>query len=248
MENGNTLKTIEKTFDILTILLEHDGAGVSEVAEQISMPTSTVHDYLRTLEQMNHVVRKGNEYHVGMRFLYYGGYARHQQKLYRIAKSGVENMAEESGEHANLMIEEQGEGVFLYQAKGADAVRLDTFIGNRVPLHSTAQGKAILANLPEDKMYEIVDETGLKKYAKNTITEREELFDELKLIREQGYATEREEYVDGMGCVGAPIKFDDGQIIGAISCSAPLERFEEAISDLVCRTANVIELNITHSP
>jgi hypothetical protein len=96
-------------------------------------------------------------------------------KIYQVAKPEVDELASGTGEHANLMIEEHGRGVFLYKAQGDDAVQLDTHAGMRVPLHTTALGKAILAHSPSETVDAIVERHGLQQVTDQTITTREAL-------------------------------------------------------------------------
>jgi DNA-binding IclR family transcriptional regulator len=161
-------------------------------------------------------------------------------------------MAERTGELANLMVEQNGWGVYLYRSKGDQAVDLNTYVGLPTHLHTTALGKAILAYLPADRVDEIVDRRGLPAETERTVTDREALADRLAAVRERGYAIDDGEILDGVRCVAAPVRTSDGDILGSISVSAPTsrmgqERFETEIPNLVLSAANVIELNINYS-
>ncbi|WP_226482808.1 IclR family transcriptional regulator [Natrinema amylolyticum] len=240
------------TFRIIETLHELNGAGVTELSAELGMANSTVHDHLRTLAEAEYLVNEGGTYHIGARFLELGGFARSQMKLYQIASPEIKKLAEETGEHANLMIEEHGKGIFLNKAKGPDAVNLDTHIGKRVHLHTTAMGKAILSRLSEADVDEIIDRHGLPGVTEKTITEVDELKRHLTKVRDQGYAIDDEERVAGMRCVAAPICDDNEEPMGAISVSGPTNRFDDEmfateIPKTVLSTANVIEVNMTYS-
>ncbi|ESP89352.1 IclR family transcriptional regulator [Candidatus Halobonum tyrrellensis] len=241
----------QTTIRVIEALRELDAAGVSAVADHIDVPTSTAFDHLRTLEQNEFVRREGDEYVLSSQFLEIGGYCRNNDHLYRTAEPELQKMANETGEHANLMIEEFGRGVFYAKAKGRETFRLDTHIGKRVNLQTTSAGKAILAELPDDRVEEIVDDHGLPGITEHTITDRADLFEELDTVREQGFATDTEERLKGVHCVGAALTDDDGDPIGAVSVSGPKngmqdERFFDDIPELVLRTANVIEVNMKY--
>lgn len=246
------VKATKVTLEIIDTLRQLDGAGVSEIAQQLDKPTSTVHDHLRTLEQEQYLVKEGDEYHISTRFLQLGDQARSRKKVFEIARPEINELAEKSGEHANLMIEEHGLGVFLYRARGPDAVQLDTHAGMRVPLQTTAMGKTIMAFRPREDVEEILDRHGLPAVTENTISEKDELLDHLEEIRERGYAYDDEERVKGMRCVAAPITDDDGRAIAAVSISGPksrmqADRFTNDIPEQTRRSANVIEVNLTYS-
>lgn len=249
--HGVPVKSARRTFEVLEGLRELDGAGVSELAEYLDMPTSSAHDYLRTLEQEEFLIKQNETYHIGSRFLELGEFYRSRQKVYRTAKPEIDALAGETGEHGNLMIEEHGRGVFLYTAKGEKAVELDTHIGKRIPLHTSAMGKSILASRPREVVEAIIQRRGLEKVTEKTIAVREELFDELDRIAEQGYAIDDEERIKGMRCVAAPIHSDTEGLMGAVSISAPKSRLrgkklQTEYPDIIMDTANVIQLNLTY--
>jgi DNA-binding IclR family transcriptional regulator len=251
-QHEHTIGATARSFQIIEALQQLDGAGVAELARHLDMPNSTVHDYLQTLTELRYLVKEDDEYHIGARFLELGGYVRDRMKLYHVADPEIKKLAETTGEHANLMIEEHGHGIFLEKSKGKDAVQLDTYEGMRVHLHTTALGKAILANLPDERVEEIIEEHGLPGITPNTITDEAELRDELVTIRDRGYAIDDEERVEGMRCIAAPICDSAGYPLGATSISGPVSRLEgetftEEIPKQVLSTANVIEVNMTYS-
>lgn len=248
----NPVKSTKTTFDIVEALQALDGGGVTEVADHMDLPKSTVHNYLKTLEETEYVVKQGTDYHVGIRFLELGAYARNRMQLYEIAKKEVDRLAEETGELGNLLIEEHGRGSYLHRARGDRAVKVEEHVGTRVYLHSTALGKAILALLPEQRRQEILDTHGLPPHTERTTTDREELRAELETIRERGYSQDDGERIQGLRCVAAPVLSNEGRVLGAVSVSAPSNRmrgdvFDEEMPAKVKEVVNVIELNVTYS-
>ena len=247
----NPVKSIEVMFTIVEALKDLDGAGVTELAEHLDVPKSTLHNYLATLEQEEYVVKNGTTYHVGIRFLDLGAYARDQIEMFEVAKPELEHLAGETGELANLLVEEHGNGSYLYRTRGEMAVQVKGHVGTRAPLHSTGLGKAILAYLPEERVETIIDEQGLPASTPETITDPEELFAELEAIRDRGFAFDDEERLRGLRCVAAPIQSND-EVVGAISVSGPTkrlrdERFREELPQKLLEVQNVIELNLAYS-
>ncbi|WP_255171724.1 IclR family transcriptional regulator [Natrononativus amylolyticus] len=245
------LRTTENTIRVIDALRELKGAGVTTLADELGMSKSTVHDHLSTLRAHDYVVKNGDTYDLGLGFFEVGEYARKRRKIYEIARPEVTNLADQTGEVANLMVEEHGRGVYLFRAHGDNAVTLDTHTGKRRYLHNTALGKAILANFPEQRVHEVLDTHGLPKETQYTITDRETLFDSLEEIRERGVAYCGQERVEGLQCVAAPILSTDDRVLGAISVAGPTtrikgERFKKEIPELVSQAANVIEINVTY--
>lgn len=246
-----TVRATETSFRILDALRALDGAGVTELASYLKLPKSTVHNHLQTLRRSEYVTKQGSEYGVGLRFLQLGEYARDRRGIATIGPPEIEKLAEETREMANLLVEEHGRGVFLYRAKGADAVHMDTHAGKRVHLHTTGFGKSILAHLPEERVEAIFDRHGLPRVTPNTITDRSRLKEELDEIRKQGYAYDDEERLEGLRCIAAPIVVD-GDVLGAVSVSGPKSRmtgewYTEELPTLTMSAANVIEINSTYA-
>jgi len=251
-QDKQPIKSLETTMDIIDKLREKDGAGVTALANELGKSKSGVHHHLTMLERRGYVVNEDGQYRIGLKFLELGGYIRYQMEIQEIAKPEVKKLAEDTEELANLLVEEHGYGVYLYRTRGSQAVNLETYAGKRSYLHTTALGKAILANLARERVEEIIDQRGLPKLTENTITERDDLFEELETIREEGFAFDREEQFPGLRCVAKPITDNDGNILAAISAAGPSsrisdERFTNTLPKKVQEAANVIELNITHS-
>ncbi|WP_423747534.1 IclR family transcriptional regulator (plasmid) [Haladaptatus sp. SPP-AMP-3] len=251
IESNAKIKSTATAFGIVEYLKESGGATLSEVVERFDMPTSTVHDHLQTLTGLGYVLNDDGIYRIGTRFLELGGYARINSRIFQVSESELQNLAVETGEHANLMIEENGMGVFLMKQKGNEAIKIDTYEGMRVYLHTTAMGKAILAFMEEARLEEILSQHGLPRVTENSIGNREALETELAEIRERGYATDDEERLNGIRCVAAPVTTDSGTVAGAVSISAPKNRmqgelFKETIPRKILGTANIIEVNMRH--
>lgn len=248
----NTIGALGTSLRILEALKLRGSAGVTELSTELELPKSTVYSHLRTLREHEYVVQQDDEYCIGLKFLSLGQHTRDRMPIYEVAKPEVNALAEQTGELANLLVEEHGEGVYLFRSKGEQAVSLDTHAGMRVKLHCTSLGKAILAYLPEERVDEIIDRWGLPAQTATTITTREELEKEFAAIRERGYAHDKGERLSGLRCVAAPIKNLDGHAIGAVSVAGPTsrmkgERFESDVPERVMSAANVIELNLTYS-
>ena len=246
-----TVDATETTFRILEMLKELDGAGVTELATRLDIPKSTVHNHLVTLRENEYVVKDGTTYRVGLQFLELGEHTRNRMKIYDVARPEVEALAEETGELANLLVEEYGLGVYLCRARGEQAVRVDTYAGMRVHLHCTGLGKAMLAHMPDERVDEILDRRGLEPRTEATITDAETLREDLAAIRERGYAVDHGERLSGLRCIAAPITDESNRAVGAVSVSGPSSRIKgdrlEEVPELVMSAANVIELNMSYS-
>jgi DNA-binding IclR family transcriptional regulator len=242
------IKSIDKASNILTILKKEHGARIVDIAALTGMSKGAIHTYLDTLRQQGFVVREENTYRVGLKFVEYGEFSKQQVNIYDYAVPIVDQLAEQTGELVRLVVEERGWGVFLYKSAGENAVKTSIPDGNREYLHCTAQGKAILANMPEPRVENIVEERGLPRMTEHTITDGEELFDDLERIREKGVAFSNGEITRGLICVASPIKAANDRVDGAIGICGPVSRmqnegYKNKIAERVREMGDVIQVN-----
>lgn len=251
-DDGNAVKSVVKLFDIVDALVELDGARVTDLSNHLNLPKSSVHDYLRTMVRYGYAVQQKNgEYHAGLRFLTVGGHLREREEAFQLSRPIVQNLAEETNERAQFIVEENGRGIFIHRAASERAVDAGTRIGKRIWLHATGAGKAILASMPEEKRDSVLKRWGLPARTKNTITDRDELETELRRIRERGYAINDEEGTEGLRSVAVPVIGADDRLVGAFSVSGPSrrltdERCKSDIFEKLSGSANELELRLTY--
>lgn len=248
---GEEVRSVVKAHDILEELRDQGGAGVTELAGRLDMGKSSVYKYLTTLRNHGYVVKEDDRYHLGLKYLDYGMQARDRHPVVELARPSLQNLVEQTGEIGWVTCEENGKLVTLDIAVGEHDInkKFKGQIGNRVYLHAHAGGKAILAEYDDDRVEEILDVHGLREYTDRTITDREELFDELKRIRDEGVAFNDEEAIEGYRAVGKGITQDD-RVIGSITIGGPRSRldgdqFTEYIPELIRGAINEIELRGT---
>jgi len=250
-ENNKRIKSVQSTFRIINKLKELDGATISELTDELDLVKSTIHCHIATLRDEGYVMKEGNEYVLSHYFLEIGSYTRTQSDLYQHGRPKIDDLAEETKESSWLVAEQHGKGIYLYNSAGERSVKTLSRIGLLSDLHVTAAGKCILAYSSEEKVDRVIEEHGLPRMTENTITDREELYQELEVVREQGYSLNREESLKGIHAVGSPVIDADGSVVGAISVSGPAnrligERFESELPMKIRGIANEIELNIAH--
>ena len=251
-QSGSTIGATETSFRIVEQLAEEDGVGVSSLADRVGVSKSTVHNHLQTLADLGYVVGASDGYQLSLRFLSLGDRARGRHGLYHVAKPEADSLVEAVGERAQVMVEENGVGIYIYQSLADQAVRTDSHIGTVVDLHATAVGKAYLAHLPDEDRDTILDRLELRKQTSNTLTDRATLESELDEVADRGYAFNQEERTVGMRAVGAPILSDDERVLGAISVSGPTTRmsgtwFRDEVPDMITQSARVIGIKATYS-
>lgn len=244
---SRTVTTVETAFEIIECLKVFEEATAPEIAEELELATSTAHDHLVTLESLGMLIKKANGYEIGLRFLDFGTFAKAGYPIFELSAPTLERLANKTGEFVWLYIEEHGRVMAIAREKGEKAVR-SSRLGRPLPMHSTAGGKAILANYSEEHIQEIVDRHGLEPDTDHTITDLNELFAELEQIQQQGYAVNDEESKMGLRAIGGAITHND-EVLGAISVPGPKHRltdsvFENEFPEYVLEAINEIELNV----
>lgn len=242
------IKTLETAERILEYLLEEQGANLKELSEHLGHPQSTTYDHISTLETLELVVKIDGKYRLGTKFLKLGHKVRENRDIYKIARPELDMLSKQTGEHSSLMIEEYGHGVYLYTSKGDKGISVFVTEGTKTKLHATAPGKAILAHLPAERIDTIIDRNGLPEFTSNTITETNELREEIQSIRDEGYAVDRAEGIEGLFGVAVPIfSKPDERILGSVSAYTPsgetIDSFTEEVLPPIRKTTNTIEIN-----
>jgi len=252
MDEPTTMKSTEKLFLIVEELRERNGARVTELANDLDIPKSTVHRHLKTLQDLEYVMKSGDIYHVGAKFLHVGSAVRNREEAYVRIKPKIKKLATETEERAQFMIEEHGYMVYVHREIGAQAVRTNTQLGKQMPMHATSGGKAILAEMPDETVSRIIERHELSEITENTITSEEALYDELQQIRDEGVSYNDQEYIDGLRGISVPILRPNGQVLGAIGLSGPSHRlkgdlYREELPNKLLGVANEVELNMKYS-
>ncbi|THE64547.1 IclR family transcriptional regulator [Salinadaptatus halalkaliphilus] len=246
------IQSVERSLEIIEELKRQDGAGVSELASAIGVSKGTAHKHLVTLLEHDYVRKDDGSYHIGPQFLDVGGYALHQFRGISHIEPKIRELAELTGETVQFSTESRGRSIVLKREVGTQGVCSRARLGKRFYMHQIAGGKAVLANVPERRVREIIDRHGLPAATESTITNESRLFDELEAIRSRGYAFNRDESTDGLHAVGVPLTGPDGNVLGAFAVAGPSHRmrgewFEDEIPDFMQSAVNELELNLTYS-
>lgn len=221
---GRTLTTTETSIQVVESLKESGGATMGELSERLGYAKSTVHAHLSTLEANGYVVRRGNEYDLSFKFFHFGQHVMGQhEQVYRLAVESVDALSTTVSEGVDFTVLEDGRLITICKdvENPIDPVLR---VGNYFHLHNSAAGKAVLAELPDERVESVLEKWGLPRETENTITDRETLFDQLAVIRDQGFAINDQEAYEGLRAAGVAVKRPDGTVLGGISTGGPAYR------------------------
>jgi IclR family transcriptional regulator, acetate operon repressor len=221
-----SVQSVDRALDLLEALAAAEGeVSITSLANRTSLHVSTVHRLLTTLLRRGYVRQnpETSRYYTGAKLATLAeGRSRFNELRHR-ARPILRALTEQTRETSNLVVLDDVMAVYIETVPSPHVVRMFTTLGNRVPLHATGAGKALLAWLPVDRRDALVDRSELRAHTARTITERSSLRRALEEIRERGYALDDEEYDEGVRCVSVAVG-PIGSPLGAISVSAPASR------------------------
>jgi IclR family KDG regulon transcriptional repressor len=224
-----TSSTVKKAFQILFMIQRNGREGVSfaEVAEEFGISKSTAHRYLTTLEEISVIHRdERDRFHFGYRLVELTGAYLSNNDLRTESHELIHELSSQTQETIHLAIPTDQGIVYIDRVDSTHSIRMASQIGSVVPYHSTALGKAIMANYSPVKIEEIIQH-GLPQKTSHTITSPDQLLAEIEQIRLHGFSIDNEENEIGVRCVGAPIFDYSKTVIGAISISGPIIRMDK---------------------
>jgi DNA-binding IclR family transcriptional regulator len=224
-EDDDGIQSVKTALEILETLRENGPLRLTDIATEVDLAKSTAHRYLDTLESNNYLVREGFKYRISGRFIHYAEEIYNREPAYSMVEDKVKDLAQETGELVQFLIEEHDRVVYVFNEVGKQGIQIDTHAGQYGYLHSTAGGKAILSTWPTEKVNQLPEtDPGLPAVTDHTITDLGVLHEELDEIRDQGYGVNDQENIVGVRAVAVPIRKSNGQAVGAISISGPTNR------------------------
>ncbi len=229
------IRAVERVCDILDMLQRsRDGASLSDVAEVTSLPKSSAYRYLSALEAHHYVERDPvtGLYRLGLAFR--PQQTRQVDVLINLAKPHLEKLRDKLGETTNLGILDGHDVVHALVVESNEMMRLAARVGERGAVHATALGKAITAELPEDRVRTILTASAMTQFTEKTIVTVEDYLTELKRVRREGYGLDDCENQPDGRCVA--VVLESMPFLCGISVSAPSRRLPSDKVESVARS------------
>ncbi len=201
--------SVKKAFQILRLISHSDGGlGISELARSLGIGKSTVHGITSALEEMGTITRDPltKRYALGFTLFELGRSAYSQIDLRELARPVMEELMERAQESVFLGAMNGDHATILDIVESRQDLKITSPIGTIIPLPAGATAKVFLGAMEEEKAREVIRTKGLTRYTENTITDPDEYMEEIRRVRENGYATDYEEYIPGVRAIVSPIK------------------------------------------
>ncbi len=207
-----------RTINILELIAR--GITLSEIADELGMPVTSVNDIVKALieENMIEIIDERSKlYGIGVKAYYIGNTFLSNTSLLDKAIPVIDELSSLINKTVFLGKEIQEKITYLYKYEPKDTLVATCSIGSRTNLHNTSLGKCFLAN--DDKLLNSVLQKELIKKTPYTITDPDLLLQEVEKVKKYGYAVDNREQDERLLCIGAPIFGHNGNIIAAISIS-----------------------------
>jgi DNA-binding IclR family transcriptional regulator len=226
--NGTRHRATDRVIDILELTAANrDGVTLKDLALGVETPKSSLLPLLRTLAARGYLEQgRGGAYRLGPRAVELAARSSGRRELLETARPALDALRRKTGESAFLttLADDAAAVVFIEVVETDHLIRYTVNVGQRSPLHASANGKAILAVLPASERESALRALSLKRYTERTITTVPALRAALDEIRAQGVAISIDEIVRGASGVAAPVYDRDGRVAGACAVGGPTDR------------------------
>jgi len=219
--------SLHKALNIIQLLLDRqEFLKFSEISQALDMPRSSAYKYLAILRERGFLDFEPNtkRYRLGLKFMELGSLVKSQVRIDQIALPYMNELAQAMKETVILSYLSSGVAYCLERVGPDSGIVFSMQRGAYLPLYSGASAKVLLAQLPDSEIDEILKRTELVPLTPNTITDPEELKQNLREIRTQGYSYSDQETDWGARAVAAPIVNSKLGIIAGICVVGPTER------------------------
>lgn len=229
MAEKNPIQVSERIFHTIEYLAASGPMGLLELSSELDLNKTTVHRILNSLICMDYVKQDPVtlKYSLTFKFCGISNQILSQNSFSTLAHPHIRSLAEQTGETVHLVQLEGNHAVYIDKVESQNNVRLVSMVGKSIPLYCSGVGKALLADMSDERIKEIWENSDIRSFTDHTITDYEELCRRIEQIRECGYAFDDEENELGVRCIAVSLKDFYGKSAYAISISSPTGRLDD---------------------
>ncbi|MGF0033741.1 IclR family transcriptional regulator [Bariatricus sp. SGI.154] len=230
MEEKNPIQVSERIFHTIECLAKYGPMGLLELSKELNLNKSTVHRILNSLIFMDYVKQdpETSKYSLSFKFCHISNQILAQNNMIDIARPYIKELAEQTGETVHLVQMDGINAVYIDKVEASkNSVRLVSMVGKSIPLYCSGVGKALLADMSDDKIQHIWEQSDIRKLTDYTVTDFDKFKKIIASIRKDGYSLDNEENELGVRCIAVSLKDYRGKSHYAISISAPKDRMSD---------------------
>jgi IclR family KDG regulon transcriptional repressor len=242
-ENGSN--AVARALSILEAVAESsNGLTNSDLSRRLKMPRSSASYILRVLEKRDYLQRDaGGKYRLGLKLMSLTGGAMTHLDVREAAKPILSEFLKKSRlPEVHLAVLDNGRAVYIEKIEDEKSfIKMDIWVGHRLPVHTTAIGKVLVSFLSEDEILRILELRGMERKTRKSITTPQKFLREAERVRKYGFAVDDEENAEGVRCIAAPIFDAKGKVVAALGTSSVIMHIDKThlpkIVDLVKKSA-----------
>jgi DNA-binding IclR family transcriptional regulator len=230
--NSDPVKSARRALAVLELLTAREHPmGFTEIADALGYPKSSLHGLLRTLTDSGwaRLDERTRCYSLGIRTLSAGNAYGRSLDLAERALPFMRAIRDELNETVQLAVLDGVENVYVAKEEGNQALTLASEVGRRLPAHTTALGKVLLADLPDTELRDRFHGVTLTAFTPHTLTRLPDLLAVLDQVRRRGYGVDQEEYTVGVRCLAVPVRDAGRRAVAGMSVSVPTIRFRRPL-------------------
>jgi IclR family transcriptional regulator, acetate operon repressor len=253
-ESTPSIQSLDRGLIILEAVAgSNDPVSLAELTDLMGIDRSSVFRLANTLKRRGYLACPSGrkDYILGPSIWRLSRQYNWGGMLVKISHEQLRQLTARTGETGHLAVREGRQALFIDHVTSNHVIAVSGQTGELVPLHCTAHGKALLADLDKTQLQTLFGSASLKARTSGTIVSLDSLAESCAGIRQRGFATDDGEYQEGIRCVAAPIRDRDGAIIGSIGVSAPTARMpldrHVSVSEQVTQTARQISEALSSS-
>lgn len=224
------IQALDRALSILELFDEGTAElKITEISARTGLHKSTAHSLLKTMQRRGYIEQdaESGKYRLGLSLLDKGNLVLQRLDIRTAAKPHLAALSADTGQTTHLVVFDGAEGIYIDKVDGEKAAIRYSRIGRRVPLHSSAAGKALLAFLPRAEADALIASYRLFEQTPRTITDAALLAEELERVRRQGFAVDDQENEAGVRCAAVPIYGSGGALAGSMSLSTLVSVVDE---------------------
>ncbi|WHY00778.1 IclR family transcriptional regulator [Neobacillus sp. DY30] len=224
------IQSVERALKILDLFDEHKSElKITEISEMMGLHKSTVHSLLKTLQVHSYIDQnpEDGKYRLGLKLAERGNLVINNMDIRKTARKYLLDLSTKTGQTVHLGILDGREGVYIDKVEGEQSIIRYSRIGRRLPLHSTAIGKVLLAYQPLNETEILLKDYEFQYQTTSTIMNEVIFRKELEKVKQQGFAIDDQENEQGVRCAAVPIFNGKGQVLAAISISTLISRVDD---------------------
>lgn len=225
-----TVPAIDRAVRLLEILSSSpQGRSLAQLANDLSVPKSTLFRILFTLQEHAIVIedRERKLFGLGMKLLDWGHAALSRIDLKTIAHPHLLKLAHETRESFYLAILDNDEVVLIDHVDTPEVWKMVTRLGHRSPVHCTATGLILIAELEDKEIKRIIDHNGMKKFTDTTLTTWSKLKKRVNEVKRDGFSVVDGEYKPDLCAIAVPVRDHSGAIVSSLMTAIPSERYRK---------------------